>query len=175
MFVNVIETDGKRETSTAAAADVFGELVGLTPASIVRNGELKQPVTISCRVCMHGCARACMFGFLRMRAYACVRASVYVHPIALIPLCLALSHEQSAADTARLLTRVQESSPYFDARSIGFRTAAEVAQHVVWRSAVDCQRNSTSALHKAVFGDKDTMGRKGGEMRRRLNDKAGPG
>jgi len=70
------------------------------------------------------------------------------------------------------LEKVQGHVAYFDARAFNVPTEVEAINNVLWRSHVDCRRNSILNLGAANFSAKQLHGLKTGEIRDKLlNDK----
>jgi len=70
------------------------------------------------------------------------------------------------------LDKIQSHMAYFDARAFNVPTETEAINNVLWRSHVDCRRNSILNLGAANFSAKQLHGLKTGQIREKLlNDK----
>ncbi|GAM20305.1 hypothetical protein SAMD00019534_034800, partial [Acytostelium subglobosum LB1] len=69
--------------------------------------------------------------------------------------------EQSYDADGKLGDYIKTSMPHFDARIFVLPSNKEVLDNLVWRSVIDCRRNSLSGLAQANFHHKLIMGKDG--------------
>ncbi|EFA78090.1 hypothetical protein PPL_08738 [Heterostelium album PN500] len=78
------------------------------------------------------------------------------------------SQTYDSATEPKLTQYLAESLPHFDARIFTLPDNQEIINNLVWRSVIDCKRNSISGLAQAHFPHKQIQGKGGKEMKSML-------
>lgn len=76
-------------------------------------------------------------------------------------------------DSEKLLSKVRDGLAYFDARAFNLPSTAELANNVLWRSRIDCTRNSKSLLGTCHFTQRQIEGVPADQVVRMLRDQRG--
>ena len=77
------------------------------------------------------------------------------------------------AEEVRLREKVERCVAYFDARAFNVPTEVEAVNNVLWRSHVDCRRNSINNLGSVHFSHREMQGMTSQEVYQRLRTEKG--